>query len=188
MTVSVQIPYTFLLGNGVLTRFAFTFDAVENMDIFVFRDNVATTDFVVENRTSQGGDVVFPTAPDSGEVVAIYRGTTFSQQVDYETDEAFQAETHEFGLDKLMFICQELLFGFLGGIDPITGLPFILSFDLSITQSELTVTVNNSGGTDAVLPPWGTGLAGLFHGEITATPPSDEDLTTEADGHVWIEV
>jgi len=88
------------------------------------------------------------------------------------------AETHEFALDKITYILQELLSGFIG-----------ITFDLSVTAGEITVTINNSGGTDAVMQPWVSGeTAGVFHGEITTNAPVDGEDSTKADGYIYIEV
>ena len=99
--------------------------------------------------------------------------------MDY-TQSAFPSETHEEGLDKLVFILQELLTGVIGGD---------ITFDLTVQQNEQDVLIINSGGTDALLPSWVNGeLAGVFHGEITSAAPADESITIKPDGYTWYEI
>lgn len=190
MTVNVQVPYNSYLGNGSIELFSFTFGLIEPADLFVLVGGVAQIqdiDYTVQPSTAvaetsqfwKGGDVVFTVAPASGVEVLIFRKTTISQQLDY-TASAFPSETHEEGLDKLIFILQELITGVLDGN---------LTFDLSTEQGESTVTILNSGGTDALLPSWVSGLlAGVFHGEITGLAPDDNSATTKPDGFTWYEI
>ena len=192
MTVLVQIPYNSLIGNGTTTTFPFTYGLTEEYDLYVLVDGVRAieySDYTVENvDTDDGGEVEFIDPPASGAVVLIYRLTTRSQEIDYETAMPFPLETHEGGFDKFMRILQELIMGTFNGIGT-DGEPFTLTFDLSVTQQLVTVTIVNSGGTDAVIPAWVSGtLAGVYHGEtvLEASVPADESVTTEADGHMWL--
>jgi len=181
MTVPVQIPYNSLVGDGSITTFVFTFGLVENYDLVVAVDGTVVTeysDYTIENLTDDGGEVEFIEAP-AGDIL-ILRRTTMTQQVDYVSGEAFPAETHEWNLDKIVYILQELRQGLLDGL---------LSFDLSTTPYAEYVTVNNSGGTDADIPAWVSGtLAGVYHGEygLEASLPADEALTDKPDGYVWL--
>lgn len=190
MTVPVQKPYTDLEGDGSTTTFAFTFSIVESLDLIVLIAGVLQIEFstyTIENLTENGGEVEFTTAPPSEARVLILRKTTITQQTDY-TEAPFPSETHEDVLDKITYILQELLSGAFGGIDS-DGNPVFLSFDLSVTPNETTVTINNTGGTDAELPPWvSSTLAGVYHGETTleASVPADESVTTKEDGYVWL--
>ena len=193
MTVNVQIPYVSLLGDGEITRFAFPFGLVETYDLYVKVNGeimVEYSDYTVENIVDDdGGDVVFAEPPDDGAVVIIFRDTTKSQQLDYVNTQAFPAETHEEMLDKIIYILQELIFGTFNGIGD-DGEPFQLSFDLSVTQEEITMTVVNSGGTDAVLPMWENAtLAGVYAGEVVpldVNMPADESVTTKPNGYIWL--
>ena len=181
MTVPVQIPYNSLVGDGSITTFVFTFGLVENYDLVVAVDGTVVTeysDYTIENLTDDGGEVEFIDAPEGD--ILILRRTTMTQQVDYVSGEAFPAETHEWNLDKIVYILQELRQGLLDGL---------LSFDLSTTPYAEYVTVNNSGGTDADIPAWVSGtLAGVYHGEygLEASLPADEALTDKPDGYVWL--
>ena len=185
MTVPVQIPYNSLVGDGSITTFVFTFDLVENYDLVVAVDGTVVleySDYTIENLTDDGGEVVFTEAP-AGDVL-IFRRTTMTQQVDYVTGEAFPAETHEWNLDKIVYILQELLQGVLDD-----GSGGFITFDLDAEQGSVTVTVTNSGGTDAVIPAWvSSTLAGVYHGETIAAGslPADESVTSKPDGYIWL--
>jgi hypothetical protein len=164
---------------------------VENLDLLVFVDNVLVVEssvYTVENLSDEGGDIEFVIAPSSGANVLIIRKTSITQQVDYQDFQPFPAETHEWNLDKLTYILQELLNGALSGIDS-DGNPFTLTFNLSVTQQETTLTIVNSGGTDAALPMWESGTkAGVFAGELVpeASVPDDGTVTTKPDGYIWL--
>ena len=185
MTVPVQIPYNSLVGDGSITTFVFTFGLVENYDLVVAVDGTVVleySDYTIENLTDDGGEVEFIDAPEGD--ILILRRTTMTQQVDYVTGEAFPAETHEWNLDKIVYILQELLQGVLDD-----GSGGFLTFDLSTTPYAAYVTINNSGGTDADIPAWVSGtLAGVYHGEygLEASLPADEALTDKPDGYVWL--
>ncbi len=190
MTVSLQIPYNTRLGNGSITLFSFTFGLIDNTDLLVLVDQVLqseSSDYTVVpasiNAPSlafvKGGDIIFTNPPSAGAEALMMRKTAITQQLDY-TASAFPSETHEEQLDKLIFILQELINGVIDGN---------LTFDLSTVQGETTVTVVNSGGTDAVLPTWVSGLlAGVAQGEITTSAPADGAATTKPDGYTYYEV
>lgn len=190
MTTDVQRPYDIYVGNGTLTLYAYTFSRVEDADILVLVGGAIQTlftDYIIQNQQDVGGEIVFTTAPAALAVILILRKTTMSQQLDYITPDGFPTESHENELDKITYILQELLGAGLGGIGA-DGEPIYLTFDLSIVQGVVSVTIVNSGGTDAVIPDWVSGtLAGVFHGEITDSAPAADSATAEADGHVWLE-
>jgi hypothetical protein len=58
--------------------------------------------------SSSGGNVVFVTAPASGETVVILRDTALTQGTDYQPADPFPAADHEDALDKLTHMVQEL--------------------------------------------------------------------------------
>lgn len=56
-----------------------------------------------------GGALTFNRAhPGNVTQIRLFRNTEVSQGIDYEPYARFPSETHEFGLDKLTLICQEL--------------------------------------------------------------------------------
>ncbi len=190
MTTDTQIPYADIEANGTQIRFPFEFTIVENIDLLVIVNGVLMIEYsayTIEDLTDEGGVIVFSEPPPSGIRVLILRRTTISQNVDYAEFNKFPAETHEWNLDKITFILQELLTGAFGGLDS-DGNLVVLTFDLSVTAGVTTVTINNSGGTDATLQPWVSGeKAGVFHGEI-GTAPLDGAATDKPDGYIWIEL
>ena len=111
MTVNNSNPSVEYIGNAVLLEFAYNFriDADTDLQVLVDEiDQVQYTDYTLINQTENGGDVLFAVAPADGAVILIVRFTSRTQQVDYEPFDAFPAETHEFALDKLTMIVQEL--------------------------------------------------------------------------------
>jgi hypothetical protein len=188
MTVNTNAPVNYHIGNGVLKTFAFTYKHLETADVYVWLDGVLQIEFshyTYVNVTDAGGDVLFVDAPASGAEVIILRRTPITQQIDYQDQTAFPAETHETGADKLIMILQEWIDG-ASTPDDVTG---TVDYDLSATQQATTVTVENEAGTDAVIPSWVSGVyAGAFHGEITESAPLDDAVSAKPDGYVYIEV
>ena len=64
----IQNTYT---GNGSTTNYSFTFEYLEQDDVKVTLDNVATTEFTFANATT----IAFTTAPASDVAIRIYRDT-----------------------------------------------------------------------------------------------------------------
>ena len=190
MTTPVNKPYIILTGNGSLTDFAFSFPIIENTDLIVVVDDILQVEYstyTIEDLTSEGGTVVFALAPVDGAIVQIIRKTTINQSVDY-IEAPFMAESHEGALDKVTYILQEQLDGGFAGTDSDGNIIYI-TFDLDVETGAKTMTITNSGGTDAVLPSWVSGVsAGVFHGEITTAAPEDGEATPKPDGYVWIQV
>jgi len=190
LTTNTEIPYVNLEADGTQTSFTFNFSTVEEVDIYVLVDailHINGISYTIENLTDEGGEIVFRNAPDSGAMVLILRRTTTSQNVDYGDYASFPAETHEWNLDKITYILQELVNGVIIGEDG-EGNPIVLTFDLESIEGESYVRITNSGGTDATIPRWTSGnAAGVFHGEIGAAP-ADGSATQKEDGYVWIEV
>ena len=191
MTVNVQIPYNRYTADGAITDFAFTYDLIETADLIVLVDGVVQveySEYTVDPEFTDGSNVVFAVAPAVGLIVLLIRRTTISQNVDYESYTPFPADTHEWNLDKITYILQELINGTLIGYDD-DGNPIYLTFDLNGVAQVTTVLIENSGGTDATIPAWESALtAGVYHGETLpeANVPADESATSEEDGHIWL--
>jgi len=67
-----------------------------------------TTDYTVTNAGNDaGGNVVFGTAPASGNTVFIRRVLPLTQTTDYVENDPFPAESHERALDKLTMLIQQ---------------------------------------------------------------------------------
>ena len=190
MTVNLAIPLIILEGDGTLTTFPYSFPIVEDVDLLVFVDDVLQVQYstyTLENVTDDGGEVEFIDTPADGAIVLILRATTKSQQTDY-TEAPFPSETHEGVVDKITFILQELISGAFTTIDSDGNIVY-LTFDLDAVANTTTVTITNSGGTDADIPAWTNAeFAGVYHGEtsLEASLPADEEATTKPDGYVWL--
>ena len=96
MTVQVKIPYNSLVADGDNTTFVFTYSLTEEEDLYVLVSGVLQqefSDYTIEDVTNDGGEIEFDEAPADGAVVLIYRFTTRSQEIDYETGAPFPLET-----------------------------------------------------------------------------------------------
>jgi hypothetical protein len=99
--------------------------------------------------------------------------------LDY-TEAPFPSASHEDELDKLTYILQELKDGVLGGD---------ITFDLGTLIDAISVTITNSGGTNAYIPTWTNNeFAGVFQGEIAEVIPADGEATLKPDGFTWYQV
>ena len=191
MSVNVAIPYNRFVADGIVTNFTFDWDLIETADLIVLVDNVLQVEYsqyTVTPDFEDGGDVVFDIAPTDQAQVIVMRRTTMSQNVDYESYTPFPADTHEWNIDKITYILQELIHGTWIGYDA-SGNPQYLTFDLDAVAYITTVDIENSGGTDATIPPWvSETLAGVYHDEtmLEANVPADESVTTEETGHIWL--
>ena len=191
MTLNTEIPYETYYGDGTNTVFTFDFSLTEEQDFYLNVDNVLAirySDYDLLNVTDTGGEITFFTAPAADSLVQLYRRTNLTQQVDYEQYEAFPAETHEEELDKIVRILQELRRGLLTWIDG-DGNQQTLSFDLDTETREFDVEITNTGGTNAIIPPWVSATsAGVYIGEYTeaANIPADGSATTKPDGYIWL--
>jgi hypothetical protein len=117
VTVSTTASRISYAGNDVTVAFSFPYLFLANTHIVVVLVNDATgvettktitTHYTVTGATNPaGGTVTMVTAPATGETLVLYRSTTLDQQVDYQSNDTFPAETHEGALDKLTLIAQE---------------------------------------------------------------------------------
>jgi hypothetical protein len=193
MTVSVQVPYLSLLANGTMTDFVFNFGYIETLDVYVRSNGITLTqfsDYTIESTDIYaGGTVVFQNAPAANAIIEIIRITTKSQEIDYESFTSFPADTHEFGMDKDMYILQEMINGAYVIIDGTTGEVTFLTFDLDVALSQYILTITNSGGTDADLPMWVSDTtAGVYAAivDLEANIPADGAASSEPDGVIYI--
>lgn len=113
-TTSLTKSYT---GNAVTTEFSFPYRFLENSDLVVTIiesddtevPQVLDTDYTVSGAGDDaGGTVTMITAPAIGERLFIRRTVPLTQGIDYISGDAFPAETHEEGLDRLTMIAQQL--------------------------------------------------------------------------------
>lgn len=117
MTVQTDSARKSTDGDGSTVAFAFPYRFLVDADLKVYvRDangnetlKTITTDYTVTGAgDGAGGTVTFLAAPIVGETVVIIRDPDLLQEIDYSEGDAFPAETHESGLDKLTMVVQRL--------------------------------------------------------------------------------
>lgn len=117
MTVSTSTSTASYAANGSTTTFAYPFKIFNDSDLVVILRNTTTSVETVQVLNSAytvtgagnvaGGNVVFGTAPASGNTIFIRRQLPVTQEVDYVPNDPFPAETHEAALDKLTMLVQQ---------------------------------------------------------------------------------
>jgi hypothetical protein len=117
MTVSTSTSTASYTANGSTTTFAYPFKIFADSDLVVILRNTATAVETVQVLNSAytvtgagnvaGGNVVFGTAPASGNTVFIRRVLPLTQETDYVANDPFPAEAHENALDKLTMLVQQ---------------------------------------------------------------------------------
>ena len=117
MTVSSSTNSASYSGNGSTTGFAYGFKIFEDSDLTVTLVNdttgvetaqTLTTHYTVSGAgTNSGGSVTFVTAPASGNTVKIERILSHTQPTAYTENDAFPAQAHEDGLDRLTMLTQQ---------------------------------------------------------------------------------
>lgn len=106
---NVSGPY---IANGVTTVFArnFPLRAEADLQVVQIRDGVETTlttGFTIEDADQPAGNVVFTTAPPTGDTIYLVRDTPLLQETDYNTQGAVTTEQVERDLDTLVMQQQD---------------------------------------------------------------------------------
>ncbi len=113
MTVSSTQNSVTYAGNGSSVNFAVPFYFLADAHLRVVRraaDGAETLQVITTNYTvtgagnPSGGQVAMLVAPPTGTTLTIRRVVPATQEVDYVTNDAFPAETHERALDKLTML------------------------------------------------------------------------------------
>lgn len=144
MTVRAIVPIIEYTGNGVITKFDWDWDMIDDSSINVLLNNENVT-----NWTEEGQSVVFDTAPADGDEIIIYRRTLIRQPENYRAFGRFHSEKTELSADRMILIAQERA-GDRGEGNAGNGI--VGGANLSITRGEFSLTVVSERGTDAVLP------------------------------------
>lgn len=111
MTVSTTNNKKVYAGLTSQDTFAYDFRVDLKADMNVYFDGVlqSSGDWTITNLGNPlGGDVVLNTPLAANTTVTLLRVVTATQTIDYQPLDAFPAETHEAGLDKLTFLHQQL--------------------------------------------------------------------------------
>jgi len=118
MTISSTTAKNTYAGNGSTTVFAYTFRILAEAEILVqikvdatdvITTQTLTTDYTVSGvGDSAGGNITMIVAPATGETLILTRNTALLQEIDYTENDAFPADTHETGLDRLTTITQQI--------------------------------------------------------------------------------
>lgn len=196
MTVQSTIAKIQYAGNGIATNFTFPnlFFIDANLVVTLTDDltGIDTTQIIVTDYTvtgagnPAGGDVIFIVAPPTGQTLTIARILEATQLIDYIVNDAFPAETHERGLDKLTMLIQQLLglstqsLSIQYPLTEPTGTNNILPNN--ITRRGKLVTFDSTGGVIV------TDELGSFAGDyIPGTSYDERDLIRDpATGDVFI--
>lgn len=117
MTVSSTTTKVSYAGNGSTTAFSAPFYFILASDLKVTLRSATgsetvktlTTDYTVSGAgVSSGGTVTMLSPPVTGETLVIQRNVPLTQEVDYQANDPFPANTHEQALDKLTMETQQL--------------------------------------------------------------------------------
>lgn len=124
MTIDTQTMRVIYTGNGTSRRFAVNFPYIEAANILAFKSGESLGGAVVQLKIGieytvegvadpsgigfSGGTVVLAAALESGYRLAVVRMVEMTQELDYPEGGRFPARSHEFGLDKLTMIVQQI--------------------------------------------------------------------------------
>nr|BAR16297.1 tail fiber [uncultured Mediterranean phage uvMED] len=116
MTVSSLTVKNSYNGDNTTTAFSYTFPIHTAAELQVIERSALGTetvktlnsDYTITDNGAAGGSVNFSTAPANGVTIVLLRNTSLTQEVDYISNDAFGAETHEGALDKLTLQVQEV--------------------------------------------------------------------------------
>jgi hypothetical protein len=117
MTIAKTGSSASYAGDGTTVNFAFPYRFFDDTDLLVYRVDAdgtshlqtVTTDYTVSNTgTEGGGTVTMVVSPATGTTLLIEREIPATQDVDYQNNDAFPAETHEEALDRLTLIDQQI--------------------------------------------------------------------------------
>ena len=214
MTVSSINTKNSYSANGSLTSFTYTFPINTTAELQVIERSANGTETIkslnshysITDNGSQGGQVIFNSAPANGVTVVLLRDTTLTQETDYIANDPFGAETHESALDKLTLQQQELQEELdrsikLSRTNTMSSTEFtvgstdragkILGFD---TNGELSVTTtigSNKGNWSASTTysvrdiVKDTSTNNIFMANVSHTSSGSQPLTTNTDSAKW---
>jgi hypothetical protein len=174
MTITSQASRWAYTGNGATTDFAYTNRIFAAADLRVYVAGLLQalgSHYAVSGVGAGGGGTVsFAAAPADGASVVIERDVPATQDVDYQPNDPFPAETHERALDKLTVLAQQLASRLartfaMAGADPASGfaaLPFKAALANRFLAFDGAGDPIAAAGTSADLGPVSGFVAGLL--------------------------
>lgn len=102
-----KVQYT---GNGVTTTFPYSFAIFDETDMVVYEDNnIITTGFSVTGAgQTDGGNVVFDTAPADGVKITLLRSVTIERITDFQEGGSFRPKNINDEFDRQTAFAQQL--------------------------------------------------------------------------------
>lgn len=183
MTVTTQTNRASYDGNGVTTAFTIPFRILEATHVKVITRVVATgvetekvysADYTVSGADNPTATLNMNAAPATGTKVIVLRSVPATQEKDYVEGDAFPAESHEKGLDKLTMLLQQ--------ISEIIGRAIIVSPGSDATGLDKRAVLVAPGQTAPTMDLdvlKGGGLGIDADGEFTKLPTSLLTLTAD---------
>jgi len=117
MTISTTASRVDYVGDDFSTAFAVPWPFFGPGELRVIRRTIATgaeavlvlgTDYTVTGGNGATGTVTATTAPPSTVQWTILRNTNRTQEIDYQPNDPFPAETHERALDRIVAVVQDV--------------------------------------------------------------------------------
>lgn len=105
--VSPRVRY---IADGKATSFSFVFPIFSNQDMNVYIDDELITNgySVVGAGTTEGGEVIFNTAPANGQTITLIRNLEIKRTSDFQESGAFRAKAINHELDYQIACLQQL--------------------------------------------------------------------------------
>lgn len=102
MTLSAFPPYTYYVGDGVLTSFAYPFEVERPEDFVAFHNDVLVTNYTLSGLGDEtGGQCTFSAPPPLNTSILLLRRVDLDQETMYPAYSPFPAAAHEKTLDRL---------------------------------------------------------------------------------------
>ena len=114
MTEDIKInaitPRIRYVGDGITTTFSYLFPIFENQDMSIYIDDILQTSNYNVNGAgnTNGGEVVFNTAPQKGQIITLLRNLEIKRTSDFQESGAFRAKAINHELDYQVACLQQL--------------------------------------------------------------------------------
>lgn len=192
MTVSSTVSKVSYSGNGSTTTFTVSFYFLDNTHLKVIKRSslgvettlTLTTDYTVTGAgVLSGGSITTTVAPALGETLVIVRNVPLTQEVDYQANDPFPAETHEKALDKLTMEVQQVS----STIGNALRFPDTDSSSLSAVLPSVANRAGNYLAFDSIGQPIAAGSIPntLYYGSAASNPTSRPGGTASQSGDMY---